>query len=913
VITKKGLLCEGLFFNEKGVLKVNIVLFFFTLMSLSTFAVESSSLVEWSDRGYAQRVQGRYRWIYSEKKSPTALEDWSKMSVWLQTIDQTYQNKFKSKPFFKTDLIIASKNQQVANAFATTVPNNLLMFYSGGGSLVEEFATPYWMRSLLVHEIAHLYQLSPMEGFSKFYTSIFGVSPFAPIIIIPFFPQPSLTLPTWLLEGHAVWLESQWSQGGRLFSGESWALFLTLLKERTLDGKFLTNDRLLFPYGDDKYIVGGFFYWWLSRKIGEEKVNEFFQNISKHYINPFSLDHFYRRYLGIGYHQAIREFLDFYRPLANDFEQAKQKEKESVALCPFSGGLNRQNETISFVCHDGKKYPSIYLFKTTGEALGVREELNIPLGKMFSVGDKEWGVQGNRRNEKWQTRMGLWKENSEALPDFDGKEVIDWQGDRYISLEGDNSFFTPQYHLSSGDQKSVTSCTHTPRLDEKGNIYCFRQEEKERILLKNGEEFYRFSGHWSLLTDISEEKIYFIGVGPRGTRLYRLDENKTLTEWKDHDGLIEMRKGQGDLFWLGELTSQGKHYFKITLNEEDWQFIDQPRMIQSPAKEQLALPTGAKQEDSLEEEKGYYSFFNMRYGSTQYQLGVSDAATSVSFESRFLDPLGRSALHLFFTQDKNKTGLIRSEKTGGFSYKNTPSFWSWGLRMLVEDKEVAGASFLGDVEITPSFLLPLRRDKDHELYFSARYESHSRLEGEESALGLLGGEILRNVRLAIFPHFSMKWAIGREEFTKTDGYLWHGRLKMVKQLFSRVNIHGEVKAMKGDKRLYEWDVWEREFPDKVYTYFNRAGLFVDQETVMLSSTHDLEILSDKLIVGLRRVSPFILFRRFDVHAVDPFYEYGGGLDLEMLLAHRFPVRFDLTFLRHEIFGDQTIFRLNQSF
>ena len=151
-----------------------------------------------------------------------------------------------------------------------------------------------------MHESSHLYQLNAKRDLSRIGHAIFGNNEPGNIPVpidtnpltffpVPFLTHPNVLLPTWLLEGNGVFNESRFGNGGRLFSGASRALFYSLLKANLLDETRLTNNGLYFPFGTEKYIVGGYFSLYLAERFGTLAVNRFFWAHAIHYFNLYVL------------------------------------------------------------------------------------------------------------------------------------------------------------------------------------------------------------------------------------------------------------------------------------------------------------------------------------------------------------------------------------------------------------------------------------------------------------------------------------------------------------------------------------------------------------------------------------------------------------------------------------------------
>ncbi len=168
----------------------------------------------------------------------------------------------------RTSLVVTSNKNQVANAFATISPNNMVVFYKGGVEFLDSSSSASWIDTLSSHEIAHVYQLNAKNQLGSFLKKIFGNQSYLPIPIFPWpiFISPTALLPTFLVEGNAVLNESRLNQGGRLMSGESLVLATELNLSGKADLRYIMNSTLEFPFGKEKYIVGGYFQSFLANE-----------------------------------------------------------------------------------------------------------------------------------------------------------------------------------------------------------------------------------------------------------------------------------------------------------------------------------------------------------------------------------------------------------------------------------------------------------------------------------------------------------------------------------------------------------------------------------------------------------------------------------------------------------------------
>lgn len=136
-----------------------------------------------------------------------------------------------------------------------------------------------WLRLLVFHEYVHILQLDQTRGLPALINALFGG-------II----APNQNLPSFTLEGGAVWLESATSARGRIHSG----IFRGFLRVHALAGTLygidaITHVPLTWPGANVWYMYGGHFIDWVARTRGEQAMGRMHDAMADDVI-PFSLN-----------------------------------------------------------------------------------------------------------------------------------------------------------------------------------------------------------------------------------------------------------------------------------------------------------------------------------------------------------------------------------------------------------------------------------------------------------------------------------------------------------------------------------------------------------------------------------------------------------------------------------------------
>lgn len=303
----------------------------YLLFSASLFAFG----VGQGDKEYQIQEHNEGKFIFPKEYRKNAY----RVMDYLDEIFKEYDKSFGYKLHNNPTVILTSNHNQIANATATVVPNTISTWYGGGAANIDYFNSQNWAMTLAFHETAHTYQMDAKEGVSKTLEGTLGSNPvplITPIIPIPIFTVPNTLLPDFILEGNAVFNESRFGVGGRMYGGRHRALFLSLLKNNKLNFSRLLNNHDDFPFLEEKYIVGGYFFSYLESQYGTDRVNSFFKKHATHWVNPLNITDTCYKVFGKSFTRLVYEFLQSYLPMAQKFTQTEGKIiAKSLAYAPF--------------------------------------------------------------------------------------------------------------------------------------------------------------------------------------------------------------------------------------------------------------------------------------------------------------------------------------------------------------------------------------------------------------------------------------------------------------------------------------------------------------------------------------------------------------------------------------------------
>jgi len=590
------------------------------------------------------------------------------------TLNTYYENVYGFQLDEKTDIVFSSSNDQTANGFATMYPNSLSVFYGGGASIFDSFSMTNWLMTLLIHETSHLYQLNAKGKVSQVGKSIFGNNPInfipVPIAFSPFstFPFPIITspnvvLPTWILEGNAVFNESRFGFGGRLYSGEFRAIFLKLLKEGILNETRITNNQFDFPYTREKYILGAFFNMLLAKKVGIKKLNQFFKFHGNYFLNPLRVNNSFLHYFGFDYSTFVNDAIIYFNKLA---QNQKNEEGTVVAKSQYFDRLNSNKNGIYFLTNEsGVEKPTFNFYLNFKK--WYKKSINLPRGKIFFINNKPYSAATGLVDRK-KNLFGLWGENLKEYPGYQNYFVQDKKENIELAIEMRQSFERPQLFLN---KKKYAESYSTAILSKKGVPIYFDQTGKKRILMMGKQALLSYQGFYGYPVDSDKlGNIYFVGPTQYGSGLYKVRKGQ-VSRLGVSDLVIDARKMNNNKFLIVEIDSDGYKYKEVSLMSHNKVPFEYTYFFESIKSYKILQNKVVKQNNDFDE--NYHSFSRMRFSRWNLIYGDLGSGSQTYINGSFADPLGQSSLDIVANID-NET----KEDQFSISYLNTKNLFQYG-------------------------------------------------------------------------------------------------------------------------------------------------------------------------------------------------------------------------------------------
>jgi WD40-like Beta Propeller Repeat len=196
------------------------------------------------------------------------------------------------RPSGRVQVILVAQSD-LSNGWATPVPFNTIEIVAaapGGATLIGN--TDDWLHMVFAHEYTHIVHLSRGQGWIGGLRRVFGRMPLL---------YPNLYLPTWQIEGIAVFEESALTGQGRVPDRS----FRAIADAAADASRFEPLDRASgglvdWPSGNTPYVYGGYFHEFLAARYGEASLRQLTDSTSGRvpYFGSRAFKKIFKRSLG---------------------------------------------------------------------------------------------------------------------------------------------------------------------------------------------------------------------------------------------------------------------------------------------------------------------------------------------------------------------------------------------------------------------------------------------------------------------------------------------------------------------------------------------------------------------------------------------------------------------------------------
>jgi hypothetical protein len=171
---------------------------------------------------------------------------------------------FRVTPPARTHVVLVDQTE-LANGSATPLPYDTIVVtatWPAGSEFLGR--TDDWLRLVFTHEFTHIVHLDRSEGWARALRGVFGRVPLA---------FPNIFLPTWQIEGLAVYEESAITSEGRLHAGDFLAIEQEARRAHAVEPLDRANGGLTdWPDGFAQYAFGAGFHEYLVDRYGADTL-----------------------------------------------------------------------------------------------------------------------------------------------------------------------------------------------------------------------------------------------------------------------------------------------------------------------------------------------------------------------------------------------------------------------------------------------------------------------------------------------------------------------------------------------------------------------------------------------------------------------------------------------------------------
>ena len=286
---------------------------------------------------------------------------------------------FAWTPADRTDIVITDE-LDVSNGNATPFPSNRInMFLAPPDTIDSLEENDGWLDTLVAHEYTHIVHLDKANGYPKALRNIFG----RVVSVIPLLNAfPNIWQPTWLIEGIAVYHETDRARG----AGRGQSSFFNMMMRMEVEGglKPVTqvNQQVdTWPGGTTAYLYGAEFYEFVAATRGPETIQRLVGEYSDDMV-PFLLNRASSKTFGKDLYRLWDEFATYtrarYEPALNEIRAAGLRDGERLSQDGYrAGSLKALPDGRAFyIAFDGRNDPALMRYRPGAKRPQVLAEVH---------------------------------------------------------------------------------------------------------------------------------------------------------------------------------------------------------------------------------------------------------------------------------------------------------------------------------------------------------------------------------------------------------------------------------------------------------------------------------------------------------------------------------------------------------
>jgi hypothetical protein len=225
----------------------------------------------------------------------------------------------------RTEIVLMDQTDS-ANGSATAIPFDAITLYVTAPSDLSPLGdVDDWYQELVTHEYTHILHTDHIGGIPAVINAVLGKT-----------YAPNQAQAKWILEGLAVFEESEHTSGGRLRSSQ-WNMFMRadVLEGNVAPLDVFSNTPRRWPQGNIYYVYGSFFMQWLIETYGEGALRRMIDDYGSQLV-PYGVNRSVKRATG-------RTFEDMYPSFVNTLRREFTAQREAI----FARGL-REGKRVTF-------------------------------------------------------------------------------------------------------------------------------------------------------------------------------------------------------------------------------------------------------------------------------------------------------------------------------------------------------------------------------------------------------------------------------------------------------------------------------------------------------------------------------------------------------------------------------------
>ena len=530
------------------------------------FSFGSFAFVPPGDNNYLILEEKRFRIIFDKQYLPAIDTINRKIKVHLTNMSK-FQNRDLDE---RLTVILISSKTQISNALATIYPSPTISLYPVGIIGLNQLSLPVWFDGVFEHELNHIFQMSRSKSPKILRTLLRSPSL---LFFYMYNPYPNIFLPLFILEGDSVLKESLFHYGGRLYNGYARALVYSQLQhhrhrpDRFMKKNLLTLQRT--PHsGSEKYLHGGYFMALLAEVYSHKTINSFFKvdnkkfpkkirnqiknTPAKEFLSPLFAEHFSFRNISLFLPNLTKVYFNRYLKEASRQKSSYEPVLFESAACPAFGA---KGEEIFFMTSDFQSVPILRIFNKKTKKW-TSEKSDLPVDKVFKINGGYY-ARSVREVKPHTIHYSLFSKGLRNNKRFDSMYVQDLWRDKVLYIDPKNNLNGFKLHLNS----SFLSYTHSnARFDKNGNVWFFKQKGPRRVLYKNKQPVFSYTGYYGDVLDIEADgTVYFTGSSPYGSSVYQYKKGRVLRSLSS-DTVIQAKPISNREFIACEVTPFGYEY-----------------------------------------------------------------------------------------------------------------------------------------------------------------------------------------------------------------------------------------------------------------------------------------------------------------------------------------------------------------